>query len=154
MTERERYNTRASYYALLGNHQRCVEEYGALITRYPSDAAAHNNLAYCLTQLRDMKRAVEEVRKAIAIIPKRPSYRLNLSVYSSYGGDFQAGEREANALLQLEPSYLKGFTVLALAQLGEGQLSQATDTYRKLEKVSPSGASSAAMGIADLALYE
>ena len=42
----------------------------------------------------------------------------------------------------------------AFAQLGQGQLGQAADTYRKLEKISKTGASMAASGLADLALYE
>src|SRR5262249_5979807 len=154
MTERERYHTRASYYALLGNHQKCVEEYGALISRYPSDAVAHNNLAYCATQLRDMNKGLEEVRQAAALIPKRPSYRVNISLYASYGSDFGTGEREARATQQLNPSFVFGFLALAFAQLGEGQLSEAADTYEKMEKLSSSGASNAAMGLADLALYE
>jgi tetratricopeptide (TPR) repeat protein len=154
MTERERYRTRASYYLMLGNHEKCVEEYGALISRFPSDSIAHNNLAFCATQLRDMPKAVEEVNQALAIFPKRPMFRLNIALYSSYGSDFQTGEREARALQELDPSYAKGFIALAFAQLGQGQLAQAAETYQKLEKVSKVGASNAASGLADLALYE
>ena len=33
MTERERYRTRALYYVLAGDQQKCVEEYSALLTR-------------------------------------------------------------------------------------------------------------------------
>jgi tetratricopeptide (TPR) repeat protein len=154
MTERERYRTRASYYALLGNNEKCIEEYGALIAKYPSDSIAHNNLAYCATQLRQMNKALEEVREATAIFPKRPAYRLNIALYASYGSDFQTGEKEARALQEIDPSYLKGFIALAFAQLGQGQLTQAAETYQKLEKLSPVGASNASMGMADLALYE
>jgi tetratricopeptide (TPR) repeat protein len=154
MTERERYRTRASYYALLGNYQKCIEEYGALISRYPSDSTARNNLAYCSTQLRDMTRALEQVRQAAAIFPKRPSYRVNMSLYASYGSDFQTGEREARTLLGLEPSYTTGFMALAFAQLGQGQMAQAAETYQQLAKVSKVGASNSEAGLADLALYE
>jgi len=154
MTERERYRTRASYYALLGNNQKCIEEYGALISKYPSDSIARNNLAYCSTQLRDMNTALSEVRQAAAIFPKRPAYRLNISLYASYGSDFETGEREARVLQELDPSYPKGFIALAFAQLGRGRLSEAVETYRSLEKLSKSGASTAASGLADIALYE
>jgi eukaryotic-like serine/threonine-protein kinase len=41
-----------------------------------------------------------------------------------------------------------------MAQLGQNQLPEAADTYRKLEKVSPTGASFASSGLADLAVYE
>ena len=47
-----------------------------------------------------------------------------------------------------------GYHVLAEAQLGQGQISQATESYHKLEKLSDRGASIAAAGLADLAGYE
>ena len=53
MTERERYRTRG---LVLLHHQRlsaCVKEYGDLIARYAADASARNNLALCLTYLRE-----------------------------------------------------------------------------------------------------
>src|SRR5262249_18737377 len=149
MTERERLRTRASYYFVTGNHERCVQEYQALITKYPSDSIAHNNLSVCLSQLRNMPKALEEVRQAAAIFPKRPGYRMNIAVYTSYSGDFPGGEREALALQELDPSYAKGFTALAFAQLGQGQLTQAAETYQKLEKLNKIGASTAAMGLGD-----
>jgi tetratricopeptide (TPR) repeat protein len=84
MTERERYRTRSSYYVLLGNHQKCVEEYNTLLGRFPSDATAHNNLAWCLNQLRQMPKALEEARQAAVILPRRTIYRNNIALYASY----------------------------------------------------------------------
>jgi tetratricopeptide (TPR) repeat protein len=43
---------------------------------------------------------------------------------------------------------------LAFAQLGRGQLSQASESYRQLANVNTQGASFAASGLADLAVYE
>ena len=37
MTEREHYRTRAFLYFLTGDQQKCVDEYGALLERYPAD---------------------------------------------------------------------------------------------------------------------
>jgi tetratricopeptide (TPR) repeat protein len=154
MTDRERYRTRGSYYAINGDAQKCVEEYTTLITRFPSDAAAHNNLAQCRTQLRDMPKAIAEVRQAVTILPKRTIYRNNLALYASYGTDFKTGEQEALAVREMSPTFNLGFISLAFAQLGQGQLSDAADTYRKLEAISKQGASDGASGLADLAMYE
>src|SRR5205823_5031384 len=52
------------------------------------------------------------------------------------------------------PSYEKGYLTLAYAQLGQGQPAQAAETYQQLEKISVLGASIAASGLGDLALYE
>jgi len=101
-----------------------------------------------------MPKALEQVRQAAAIFPKRPGYRLNIAVYTLYGSDFQAGEREARTLQELDSSYLKGYIALAFAQLAQGKLAEANETYGKLEKLSKVGASNAATGQADLAMYE
>jgi tetratricopeptide (TPR) repeat protein/predicted Ser/Thr protein kinase len=151
MTERERFRTRAYLYLLIGDQQKCVDEYAALLAKYSSDTGAYNNMAVCSTQLRNMPKAVEEVRRAMAILPKRAIYHVNLSLYSSYGGDFQTAAKEAPAALALNPSYPSGFQALAFAHLGQDQLTQAADAYRKLE---PLSASDAAIGLADLAVYE
>ncbi len=154
MTERERYRTRGMFYFITGNYQKCVEEYGALITRYASDVSAHNNRGICYSYLRNIPQTIEEMRRASEILPKRVLYKFNLAAYESLAGDFQTAERDARAALNMDPSYEKGYLILAIAQLGQNQLSQAAETYRKLEKVSRTGVSFAASGLADLAVYE
>ena len=154
MTDRERLRTRGVYYSILGNPQKCVEEYGALITSFPSDVAAHNNLAFCYTQLRDMPKALEQVRHAATILPKRLIYRWNVSLYASYGNDFTTGEKEARSLQETAPDSPLGLSALAFAQMGQGQVAQATGTYQKLETMGGQNASDARAGLADLAMYE
>ena len=151
MTERERYRTRAFLYLLGGNQQKCVDEYGTLLSRYPSDTGAANNVAVCLTHLRNFPEALKEVRRAVAILPKRATYHVNLSLYSSYAGDFETASKEAAAVLELNPAYASGFQALAFAGLGHEQTGDAGKAYQKLEKLSPSDA---AIGFADLAAYE
>ncbi len=141
MTERERYRTRGMFYFVTGDNQKCVEEYGALIARYSSDVAAHNNLGVCYSYLRNMPKAIEEMQRAIEILPKRAPYRFNLALYHAYACDFQKSEQEARAAQPLNPSFERGYLTLAYAQLGEGQVSQAAETYQKLEKISATGAS-------------
>ena len=79
MTERERYRTRGLFYFITGDYQACVKEYGDLIARYAADAPARNNLALCLTYLRELPRAVGEMQEVIKILPKRTLYRENLA---------------------------------------------------------------------------
>jgi tetratricopeptide (TPR) repeat protein len=151
MTERERYRTRASLYIRIGDQQKCVEEYSELLARYPSDTGAYNNIALCLMQLRQIPKALADVERAVAILPQRAMYHVNVSLYSSYGGDFQNAGKEAGDVLKLNPAYPSGFQAAAFAALGQEQLSQAAEAYTKLEKIN---ASEAASGFADLAVYE
>jgi tetratricopeptide (TPR) repeat protein/predicted Ser/Thr protein kinase len=151
MTERERFRTRAYLYYLNGDTQKCVDEYGSLLERYPSDTGAYNNIANCLVLLRNMPKALDEVRRAVAILPKRATYRLNDSTYSAYAGDFQTASKEAAVTLQLVPGFSWGFGAQAFANLGQGQLTPAAQEYEEVRKTDTSYA---AAGLADLAIYE
>ena len=97
MTERERYTTRGYLFRVTGDYQQCVKEYGELIARYAADVVGHNQLALCSTQLRDMRRAVEEMRQVVDILPNRAIFRDNLALYRELRGRFpDRGTRGAN----------------------------------------------------------
>ena len=151
MTERERYRTRGIFYFVTGDYQQCVKEYGDLVARYAADAAARNNLALCSTFLRDMPRALDEMRQVVKILPNRALYRENFALYASYSGAFAAGEEEARAMTA--PGVF-GLLSLAFAQVGQGQIPAARATYESIGKIDAQGASYMASGTADLALYE
>ncbi len=153
MTDRERYRVRGLYYATSGNWQKCTEEYSSLVQSYPGDNIGHNNLAYCLSQMRNLPKAIEEARQDVETNPNDSAY-TNLSEFTSYTGDFQNGENEARELRQRYPSSENGYLALAFAQMGEGQLTDAADTYSQLAKLGEHGASSSAWGLADLAVYQ
>jgi len=151
VTERERYRIRGVYFLLNGDQEKCVEEYSTLINRFASDTAAHNNLAICAKNLRNLPKAVEEMQRAVDILPKRARYRGSLALYAAYAGDFERAEREALETRTLNPSYSAAFRGLSFAQLGQGRLSDAAATIEELRSVDPE---LAATGLADLYLYE
>lgn len=153
MSDRERYRVRGSYYIATHNWQKCVEEYGELVNQFPADNLAQLNLAACYLYLRNISKAVEAARRAVEIVPKGALQRAALSLYSSYAGDFASGEREAQAALAINQSF-PSYLALAEAQLGLGQMSQAAETYHRLEKVNAPAASLAVTGLADIDLYE
>jgi tetratricopeptide (TPR) repeat protein/predicted Ser/Thr protein kinase len=153
MTDRERYRVRGFYYLTTGNWQKCTEEYNELLSHFPGDNIAHNNLAVCFGQLRKLPEAIEEARKDVLTNPNA-SAAANLTLLLSYSGDFQSSQDEARRALQSYPSFEYGYLALAFAQLGQGQLSQAAETYEKLKTVSGLGTSMAVSALADLALYE
>jgi tetratricopeptide (TPR) repeat protein len=153
MTDRERYRVRGLYYFATSNWQKCIEEYGDLVKRFPADDTAQTNLAGCYISLRKTPEAVAAAQRAVEIVPKGAIQRVVLSFQSSYSGDFAAGEREARTALGLNPSFL-AYLALAEAQLGLGQMSQASETYHKLAAVNAMGGSLAASGLADLASYQ
>ena len=151
MTERERLSTRGFYFRVSGDYEGCVKEYGELIARYKADVVGHNQHALCSTQLRNIKPAIEEMRAVVAMVPNRAAFRDNLALYSAYGGEFQTAETEARAVTEADP-----FAALALAfaQLGQGRLSDAAETYRNQANIEGLGPTMAVAGLGDLAAVE
>jgi serine/threonine protein kinase/tetratricopeptide (TPR) repeat protein len=154
MTERERYRIRGQYYIWTEDWKQCVEEHSALVQDFPADDIGQTNLAVCYARLLNMPKAMEVAKQDLLISPRDVISRMNYSLYACYANDFKSCERGGREALQLNPGYEEAFLVVAYAQLGQGQPAQATETYQKLEKVSPRGASLAASGLANLALYE
>ncbi len=154
LTERERYRVRGQYYIRTENWQKCVEENSQLVEEYPADDIGQTNLALCYARLLNMPKAMEVAQQDVQISPKDVISRMNYSLYSCYANDFQSCERGGREVLQLNPKYEEAFLVVAYGQLGQGHLEQATETYQELEKVSSWGASLAASGLANLALYQ
>ena len=154
MTERERFRTRGVYYLTIGNYQKCVDEYLALLNQFTADNIGHSNLAFCYERMRNMPKAMEAARRAVEISPKGAVQRLNLSLFATYAGDFKVGEEEARKVLAINPTYEQAYITLADAQIGQAQVRQAAETYKQLGNLSKSGVSSSALGLAELANFE
>src|SRR5262249_41816163 len=103
------------------------------------------------TFLHKTSEAVEEMRQAVKILPKRALYRDNLALYAAYSGDFTTAEQEVGAMAEPGTFSLLG---LAFAQLLQEQTVEAADTYERIGKIDEQGASYKASGLADLALYQ
>jgi eukaryotic-like serine/threonine-protein kinase len=154
MTDREKYRTRSGYYLLMRNQPKAIEELTALVKQYPSDTAGHANLALAYFYQRDMTKALEEQKRAIEITPQSVQQRSNLSLYALYAGDFEAAATEAQQVLKENPKFEVGVRTLAWAKLGAGHPEEARKEYDRLQTMSSRGASMAATGLTDLALYE
>ncbi len=151
MTERERYRARGLYYYLTLDYPACVKEYGYLIAKYSADPAARNNRALCLSYLRDLSTAVEEMRTVVKLLPNRALYRENLALYTAYKGDFPSVEQ---VVQEMPGPGLFAFLARAFAELGQGQRSKARQTYQAIGKIDEEGASYMASGLGDLATHE
>jgi len=152
MTERERYRNQGLYYLTSGEWKNCVDQYTELVKLYPADRVGQNNLASCYTQLRNAPKALEAAQRAVEIVPRGVGQRLNLGFIEAFSGNFAASEKEAGSALDISPKAAQGYLVLAEAQLGQGQMKAAADSYHQLEKLGAS--STAADGLADLAAYQ
>jgi serine/threonine protein kinase/tetratricopeptide (TPR) repeat protein len=154
MSDREKYRTRGGYYMVMNEPRKAIDQYSLLVKQYPSDSAGRSNLALAYENSYDMAHALEEGRKAVEMNPHGVPQRSNLGLYAMYSGDFDTAIQQQQEVLKLNPSFVRSYLGMALSQLAKGQLAAAAETYHNLEKVGPQGASPAAAGLADLALYE
>jgi len=154
MSDREKYRTRGAYYLHAKEPERALEQFKKLVELYPADSAGAANLAFAYFLLRDMPKALEYGQRALDINPKNVPQRNNLGLYAMYAGDFATAIKEQRNVLELNSSFERAYVGLALSQLAEGQPGQAVETYNHLQSVSAVGASFAAAGLADIALFQ
>jgi tetratricopeptide (TPR) repeat protein len=155
MTDREKYRTLGLYYGTVSrDYAQAITNYQELVKLYPADGAGHNNLALAYFSTRDFAGALEEGRRALQIYPRKLLYRGNYALYALYASDFDAAQAEAERIVQDQESYFPAYFPLAVAALAKADVGAARDAYGRMAKAAPSGASLAALGLADVAMYE
>ena len=155
MTERERYRTLGSYYfGVSRNYEAAAENYEALLKRYPSDASGLNNLGIAYFETLNFPKAVEQGRRVVAVYPKNAVYRQNLALYLMYSGDHAAAVRESEQVVAQAPALPKAYLPAAIAALAAGRPDEARAAYIRMSSSGPRGAQLAALGLADVALFE
>ncbi len=154
MTDREKYRTRGSYYLFTRNPDKAGQEYSALVKAFPADTIGLANLALVQFYRRDMAGALEGGRKVARILPRVVVSRNNVALYAMYAGEFEAAIAEADQVLALNPTFPKAFVARALSQFALGREADAARSWQTLAARSPAAASTAALGLADIALYQ
>lgn len=154
MTDREKYRTRGGYYLVTRNSQKGLEEMEALVRDYPSDSAGVANLALAYFYRRDMDKALELGKKSVEISPKNLPQRNNLGLYAMYAGKFPQAIEEQKRVLEMNPNFALAYVGIALSQLGLEHPDEARETYKKLGALGDKQASTAALGDADVSLYQ
>jgi tetratricopeptide (TPR) repeat protein len=154
MTEREKYRTLGVYYGTMTrDFDKAIENYSTLVRLYPADDAGHNNLALAYFSIRSFDKALEQGRLTVQLYPRMTLYRNNVALYAMYATDFATAATEAAAVAKDKPDYYPAYLPLAIAALEEGKPDKARGFYEQMVKTGPAGASVAASGLADIALY-
>jgi tetratricopeptide (TPR) repeat protein len=100
-----------------------------------------------------MERAMQEGMQAVALSPKNVPQLNNVGLYAMYAGEFERAITAQERVLELNPKFNLAYVSKAISELALGR-SEAQSTWRKLSALNAHGASSSALGMADLALYE
>jgi tetratricopeptide (TPR) repeat protein len=151
MSEREKLRTLAIYYgAFVHNYDKAIETFESLVSQYPSDDAAFNNLSVAYGFKLQFAKAAAAIKRARDLNPTSIRYQFNYMTYLMYTGDFATAVTEGQRIVREHPEYQKTYVPLALSFLASGDARAARDTYAKLEPISPSFA---AIGKADMEMY-
>ena len=151
MSEREKQRMLATYYAsFTHDYDQAIEAYQRLVTMYPADAVAYNNLSVAYVYKLDIPNAVAAIRRAIELAPKNVRFHLNHVIYSMYASDFPTAMTEAQRMIREDPNYRYPYVPLAISTLLRGDPNGARQVYLQLEKLH---APTAKIGEADLEMY-
>jgi tetratricopeptide (TPR) repeat protein/tRNA A-37 threonylcarbamoyl transferase component Bud32 len=155
MSERERLRTTGVYYAALArNFEKAIAEYSMLVSKYPADYAAHNNLAVAYFSMLNFTKALEHGQTAIKIYPRSFKFRANYALYAMYAGDFKTASATAQKLVEEDATFETAYLPLAMEALASGDPARARSVYERAAQAGQAGSSLAAIGIADVAMYQ
>ena len=151
MTDREKYRTRGQYYLFSRNPAKAIEEFTALVGKYPSDAAGLSNLANAHSQLRQFDQAMAIGSRVAAMYPANPLRQNNAALYAMYAGRFEDAVAGGKRAVALNKSYPLAWVSQALASQALARYDEATAAYTQLAAI-PGWQARAALGLADLAM--
>jgi len=154
MSEREKLRSQGIYNLYNGNFQKAIEDNTKLVDLYPADFAGSSNLALSYFLAHRYSETLEYGRRATELSPNNIVPQFNMCWYSLAASEFDLVDQEIDKALVINPDYDEVYVVQALSQLAREQNEQATATYEKMKPLSPTAGSLAALGLADLALYE
>ena len=154
MSEREKYQIMTIYHLINRNFQKAIEECSELVRLYPADFSGQTNLAVAYYYARNYSKAKEAGLRAVELYPKKILPRFNLSWYALADGDLEMAEQQTQEVLSINVEYDEVYVVIALLKLAQGLIDEAAKTYETLKTLTPEGESLAALGLADIALYE
>ena len=151
MTEREKYRTRGQYYLFSRNAPKAIEEFTALVEKYPSDVQGLSNLAFAHTLLRQFDQALAIGTRVANMFPNNPLRQNNVALYAMYAGKFEdavAGGKKATAL---NKEYALAYVSQGLGSEALGKYDEAAAAYNQLSTI-PGWQARAALGMADMAM--
>jgi len=151
MTEREKLRTRGQYYLFSRNAPKAIEEFTALVEKYPSDAAGLSNLANAHSQLRQFDQAVAIGSRVAAMFPKNPLRQNNVALYAMYAGKFDDAIAQGKRAAEANANYALAYVSQALGHAALGQYDEAAAAYKTLA-AKAGWEARAAIGVADLAM--
>ncbi len=155
MTDRERYRTLGLWFSGAGaSYEQAIENFEKLVALYPADRAGQTNLAVAYFQMLDFDKAMKHGQLSVELYPKNARSHMNYAIYATFTGDLKTAEAEARTALELGKGQYKAYLPLAAVAFASSDAAGMRTAYEGMRSTGPVGASLAAHGLADLAMYE
>jgi tetratricopeptide (TPR) repeat protein len=150
MTERERLRTEGLNAVTLDeDYTRALSIFQQLVTKFPADRAAMNNLAVTQFWLLQLEEA-SVTGRLVAKLHPRASHYSNLALYAMYAGDLSTAREQSARALKLSPHMQLAFLPLAVGHALDGRIADARQAYAEMSKTGTRGAGLAMIGLTDL----
>jgi tetratricopeptide (TPR) repeat protein len=151
MTDREKFRTRGQYYLFSRNAPKAIEEFTALVEKYPSDVVGLSNLANAHSQVRQFDQAMAIGTRVANMFPDNPLRQNNVALYAMYAGQFEEAVAGGRKAAELNKDYALAYVSQGLGSAALGKYDDAAAAYRQLSTI-PGWQARAALGVADLAM--
>jgi len=151
MTDHERRKLMSTYYAIIGNVDKAIEEMTATVDTYPFDEATISNLAVSYSYKRDWTKALAMSQRAVELAGPGAAPPIgNHAVFLLYSGDVAGAIETARVGFEKFPAFERFAAVRAMAELVLGKPDEARRDWSAMKN----NAGESGRGLADLALYE
>ncbi len=107
---------RGEAYVEEGEDEEAIIEYKNVLQRDPENAAAHEALSLAYLRVNKPREAYWEMSETVRVDPTNVEARLRYGTISAAIGDYDLALEQAEAVLQLEPTNPRGFTLRAQAR--------------------------------------
>jgi tetratricopeptide (TPR) repeat protein len=114
--------------------------YQKVLAQEQENADALHLLGVLRHQQGDHARAVELIRRAVALRPSVPAFHANLAEAYRAGGQFDRAAGSCRMALRLWPDYPEALGNLGLALQGLGRLDEAAEKFRHALRLQPNAA--------------
>jgi tetratricopeptide (TPR) repeat protein len=108
-----------------------------IIAARPGNADAHNILGVSLAALGNSKEAIAELKRAIKINAKAPSYHANLGEILRQNGKLDEASSALEEAIKLDPNNAQALNNLGIIAYEKKQFSKAVEYYRQSLAINP-----------------
>jgi len=132
VSDREQRRIEAFYYSALERYEEAAQALGLLVSLYPDDTEAHEELATAYFNLGQVQSAISELRRVLQLTPSSSLAYRNLVLYLARIGAYDEAMAAFHAAEQQKAVTPELHWGLGLAYLGQGKIPEARAEFAAL----------------------